>query len=113
MSNHRQTTAVEGFAGARERFQLILGWLDGGASSALEHAELERQLDVEGRELLRLLLQDHADLRAVRESRVEVRGADGPVRTRVETGHTRGLGTIFGEVTVTRIAYRQPGQGNL
>ena len=113
MSNHRQTTAAEGFAGARERFQLILGWLDGGASSALEHAELERQLDVEGRELLRLLLQDHADLRAVRERRVEVRGADGPVRTRVETGHTRGLGTIFGEVTVTRIAYRQPGQGNL
>jgi hypothetical protein len=113
VSNHPKTTGTGGFAGSCERFQLILGWLDGGASSGLDHAELERQLDVEGRELLRLLLQDHVDLRAVRESRVEVRGADGPVRTRVETGHTQGLGTIFGEVSVTRIAYRHPGQGNL
>ncbi len=113
MSNHPDTTGAEGFAGARERFELILGWLDGGASSGLDHAELERQLDVEGRELLRLLLQDHVDLRAVRESRIKVRGADGSDRTRVETGHTRRLGTIFGEVTVTRLAYRQPGQANL
>jgi hypothetical protein len=113
VSNQPETTGAEGFAGARECFRLILGWLDGEASSGLEHAELERQLHVEGRELLRLLLQDHVDLRAVRESRVEVRGADGSGRTHVETSHTRGLGTIFGEVTVTRIAYRQPGQTNL
>jgi hypothetical protein len=103
----------EGFAGARERFQRILGWLDGDSSTGLDHAELERQLDVEGRELLRQLLQDHVDLRAIREGRVEVRDADGSRRTRVETGHTRGLGTIFGEVTVTRRAYREPGRANL
>ena len=59
----------EGFAGARERFQRILGWLDGDSSTGLDHAELERQLDVEGRELLRQLLQDHVDLRAIREGR--------------------------------------------
>jgi len=113
LSEQVGTTGPEGFTAAREQFATILGWLDGAASSGLEHAELEGQLDVAGRELLRLLLQDHVDLRAVRESRVAVVGADGSHRTRVETGHTRALGTIFGQVTVTRIAYRGPGQPNL
>ena len=31
----------------------------------------------------------------------------------METGHTRFLGTVFGEITVTRIAYREPGRPNL
>ena len=113
MNGQAVAAEPEGFAGARERFQRILGWLDGDSSTGLDHAELERQLDVEGRELLRQLLQDHVDLRAIREGRVEVRDADGSRRTRVETGHTRGLGTIFGEVTVTRRAYREPGRANL
>src|ERR1039457_7207208 len=34
-------------------------------------------------------------------------------RTRAETGHQRGLVTVFGEVTVTRMAYRAPGAANL
>jgi hypothetical protein len=107
------TAGPEGFAAAREQFATILGWLDGASSSGLDHAELENQLDLAGRELLRLLMQDHVDLRAVRESRVAVVGADGGCRTRVETGHTRVLGTVFGEITVTRIAYREPGRPNL
>ena len=32
---------------------------------------------------------------------------------RVETGHTRALTTVFGEVTVTRLAYRRRGHANL
>ena len=41
-----------------------------------------------------------------------------PARTaspgpRAETGHQRGLVTVFGEVTVTRMAYRAPGAANL
>lgn len=113
MSNRPAAARPDGFAGARERFQTILTWLDGDQSTRLDHGELERQLDVEGRRLLRQLLQDHVDLRAIRESRVEVLDADGAPRSRVETGHTRGLATIFGEVTVTRLAYRQPGRTNL
>jgi hypothetical protein len=34
-------------------------------------------------------------------------------RTRAETGHTRPLATVFGQVTVTRIAYRAPGAPNV
>ncbi len=55
----------------------------------------------------------HLDVRALRECRVDVVGADEVRRTRAETGHTRALATIFGEVTLARLAYRTPGQPNL
>jgi hypothetical protein len=58
----------------------------------------------------RQLLQDHSDLRAAREERQagEQRppgtGTDGVTRSRVDTGHGRGLATLFGTVRVTRCA---------
>ena len=60
------------------------------------------------------MLQDHLDLRTLTEpSLAEVAGADGDVCSRVEAGDARGLATVFGDVTVTRMAYRQPGQADL
>jgi hypothetical protein len=103
VSNQPAAAEPDAFAGARERFQTILSWLDGDQSTRLDHAELERQLDVEGRQLLRQLLQDHVDLRAMREKRIDVLDADGARRSRVETGHTRGLATIFGDGNVHQI----------
>jgi hypothetical protein len=38
---------------------------------------------------------------------------DGIARTRAESGHQRQLATVFGRVTVTRIAYRAPGAANV
>ena len=78
---------------------MIQGWLGDAASSGLDHGELEAQLDTRGRELLRQLYQDHLELRAVREGRIEVRDSEGTRRTRTEAGHTRVLATIFGQVT--------------
>ena len=49
-----------------------MDWLNGAGADRLEHAELEDQLQTQGRALLRRLLQDHLDLRAGREHRVEV-----------------------------------------
>jgi hypothetical protein len=106
-------TGLAAFAAAEACFATIEDWLAGGDSRGLEHAELEQQLEVRGRELLRLLFQDHVDLRALKEGRLEVADEDGACRTRVETGHDRGLATIFGEVTVSRWAYREPGRPNL
>lgn len=109
---HRDVQA-SGFTASRERFDTVLAFLDSTDAAVLSHAQLEDRLDVEGRELLRQLFQDHLELRAVRESRVEITDADGVARTRTETGHTRGLGTIFGDVAVTRLAYRAAGRPNL
>ena len=63
---------------------------------------------------MRCLLDDHLALRALREPRREqVTGDEGVVRSRVEKGHERALETVFGTVTVERLAYRAPGVGNL
>ena len=63
---------------------------------------------------MRRLLDDHLALRAVREPRLEqVVGDEGVARGRVEPGHARILETVFGAVTVERLAYRAPGLGNL
>src|SRR5450755_3728996 len=60
------------------------------------------------------LLADHLALRAVREQRLEeVVGDEGVARGRVESGHVRALETVFGTVSVERLAYRAPGVGNL
>ena len=76
------------FADSRDRFETVLNWLEGAEASALPHAELETRLQVESRELFRRLLQDHLDLRARREVRRQVVGADEvAARSRVEPGH--------------------------
>jgi hypothetical protein len=103
-----------GFGSSREQFESLLGFLDGTDAAGLSHGELEERLDREGRELLRRLLADHLALRAVREQRLEeVVGDEGVARGRVESGHVRALETVFGTVSVERLAYRTPGVGNL
>lgn len=90
-------------------FATVRDWLGSSEATALEHAELEDQLDTKGRELMRQLLQDHLDLRAQRETRVQVRDAAGMTHGAVEAGHARDLSTVFGQVEVTRLAYRRAG----
>jgi len=52
-------TATEHFEASRQHAEEIVSWLEGPEAAALAHAELEDQLDVRGRELLRRMLQDH------------------------------------------------------
>ena len=101
------------FAQSRECYAELEEWLASDAAG-LQHGELEEQLDVRGRELLRRLYQDRLDLTAAREvRRHDVTGEDGIPRTRAEKGRTRPLVTKFGQVTVSRIAYRVPGRPNV
>src|SRR6266487_2520043 len=81
------------FAGSQERFDALVRFLGGEESGTLDHAELETRLDRDGRELVRQLLQDHLDLHASRETRLDgVVDADGVPR---------------------RLAYRSRGSENL
>jgi hypothetical protein len=109
---------VQGYAGARddafarsrECFRELEDWLSSEEAAGLQHAELEEQLEARGRELERRLLQDRLDASAAAEvRRHDVAGPDGAVRTRAERGRTRSLMSRFGQVTVSRIAYRSPG----
>ena len=104
---------TDAFAASRERFATVLDWLDSADAGALAHAELEERLDTTGRELVRQMFQDHLDVRAQRETRVEVTDVHGATHGAVEAGHVRGLHTVFGEVDVARMAYRRRGHHNL
>ena len=97
-----------------ECFEAIVGWLDGEEVPWLTHGDLEAQLDIKGRELLRQLFQDHLDLRSEHERRLNgVVDAEGVSRGSIEPSHERCLATIFSEVEVRRLAYRRRGFANL
>src|SRR5215218_1760872 len=107
-------TSAGSFRGSRDRFESVVSWLDGEEAADLTHAELEARLQVDGRELLRQLLQDHQDLRAERETRpAAVIGAGGVARGSAEAGRERKLATVLGDVQVRRVAYRARGHADL
>lgn len=104
----------DAFGASRARFDEVCLFMGGDQAMGLTHGELEARLAVDVRELVRGLLQDHLDLRAEREQRLdEVLDGNGVSRGAVEAGHGRPLETIFGTVTVTRLAYRRRGEENL
>ncbi len=108
------TRVVDWCGRSRERFEGIVGWLGDPDAAALEHGELEAQLQVVGRELLRALFGDHLALRAEREPRLDpIADERGVKRRTVERDHERPLASVFGEVTVSRLAYRARGEENL
>lgn len=106
MSDRSYPTAP--FSESRRRFDAIVDQLRSAETGLMDHGELENFLSADGRELLRLIMQDHLDLRHSREERLPgIEGADGVLRTHVrERGRT--LVTIFGPVEVDRFAYSAP-----
>jgi hypothetical protein len=114
MQEYAPVSRDEAFTQAREYFAETEDWLASGDGTGLQHAELEEQLEERGREMTRRLLQGHLDLLAAGEQRRrDVAGDDGVVRTRAERGRERPLVTKFGQVSVSRIAYRSPGRPNV
>src|SRR6266571_262606 len=107
------------FAASMDLFAALVAGLQAPGADGLTACEVEELLAGRGREVLRQLLQDHLDLRAAREQEAarehgaSTVGADGIARSRVETGHSRLLATLFGTVRVTRCAWRSPAAGNL
>jgi hypothetical protein len=103
------------FAVSKAMFAALADELAGPAAAGMTACELEELIDEESRKAVLQLLQDHYDLRALREEQqarkhpAPVAGTDGITRTRLETGHGRLLATLFGTVTVTRCAWRKPG----
>ncbi len=73
----------------------------------MTHAELERLVEQQGRELLRRLFQDHLNPRGPGKATAEVVGANGMGRPH-ERLRTRTLKTIFGKVLVSRMGYSAP-----
>jgi hypothetical protein len=114
VSGYAKRVDVEAFEASRALLESVIEELAAPGHGQMTHAELEQRLTQRSRELMRRLLQDHLDLRATREHRVNtVIGAEKVERTRGERAHQRTLATVFGEVSVQRLAYRAPGAANL
>ena len=79
----------------------------------MTHSELERELEKKGRELMRMLLQEHLNNRGPGQcDDPPVEGSDGVVRSRVRL-QERELETVFGTVSVERAGYGQQGVESL
>ena len=77
----------EAFAESRKCYRELEDWMASAEAAGLQHGELEEQLEMRGRELLRRLFQGRLDLAAAREDRRhDVAGEDGVPRTRAEEG---------------------------
>lgn len=100
----RTTTEENPFSESQYFFNDLTRRLSGREALEMTHADLERMLDKEGRELIRRLLQDHLDLRGPGETVQEVVGSGG-IRRPHARRRERQLETIFGKVTVTRVGY--------
>jgi hypothetical protein len=97
---------------ARENFEHIVGYLDSEEASSMTHSELERELEKKGRELMRIMLQEHLDNRSPGQCEQPVSGSDGIDRSRVRL-QERKLETVFGTVSVERAGYGKKGVGSL
>lgn len=100
------------FAAAEQEFDRMTTFLCSQEAISLNHSELERILDVQGRELMRKLLQAHLDTRRPGEAASPVRDAANEPRSRAQL-HDRQLETIFGTVTIARTGYGTEGKSSL
>jgi hypothetical protein len=94
------------FEEARSFFEDIVAWLGSDVVCGLEHEEIEKNLFLNGNELLRRLLQGYLDSRSDDEVFGDLSGSDGEERTH-KRRQERKLTTIFGTVIVRRIGYGQ------
>src|SRR5687768_15787922 len=102
-------TLDQPFYGAYEKFVEITTHLSTQMSGETTHSDMETYLESDGRELLRLLLQDALDHHGADRLREVVRGADGIVRSHKRDHMETGYKSVFGAVRVARTGYSQRG----
>ncbi|MBI5590265.1 MAG: ISKra4 family transposase [Deltaproteobacteria bacterium] len=97
---------------AWQNFDNILGYIDGNEALAMSHSELERELEKKGRELMRVLLQEHLNKRSPGQCEHPVKDADGVAR-KLTRAQPREIETVFGTVTLERVGYGMKGTESL
>ncbi len=90
------------FHGAYEKFIELTTHLSAKAKGEETHSDIEAYLETDGRELLRLLLQEHVDNQGSGRVGEAVRGADGVVRSHKRDDMETGYQSVFGAIRVAR-----------
>ncbi len=99
------------------QFNKIEQWLCSQQAQTMSLGEVELAEEKRGRELLRLMLQDHVDKRGVGDVGQAIRVFDSSndastVYTRKRL-HTRAIVGLFGRIIITRTGYGMPGQTSI
>ncbi|MEK7699126.1 MAG: ISKra4 family transposase [Planctomycetota bacterium] len=104
-----QESHGDDFSASHEMFNGLLKSLSSTKSLGMDHSDLEKLLQTEGRELLRRLFEEQLKLRGNGFVGAQVEGSD-----KIERGYkresTRTLKSVFGEVSVDRLGYSKPGE---
>ena len=90
------------FHSAYEKFIEITTHLSAEMSGDKTHSAIEAYLETDGRELLRLLLQEHLDNQGCGRVAEVVRGSDGVVHSHKRDHMETGYKSVFGAVRVAR-----------
>ena len=106
-------TIDQPFHCAYEKFLEITDHLSAEMVGDKTHSEIEAYLETDGRELLRLLLQDHLDNQGSGRIGDAVCGSDGVMRSHKREHMETGYKSVFGAVRVARTGYSQRGVASL
>jgi hypothetical protein len=113
-SAYQIESVCEVFGAACDHFDSLIHELCGERSARMEHGEVENLISLMGTEIMRLLMQAHLDLRAMREPRRDdVVGPDGSPLSHCRKGRTRDLMSVFGGLRVARKGYSVRGARSL
>ena len=105
METSNQSDQQEGFFEAAERkFNDLTDTLQTRHTLSMKFTDVEKLIEKDGRELLRLLLQAHIDSRGDGDVGQSIEGIDGIFRTHKRIGE-RQIKSIFGVVECERMGY--------
>jgi len=74
IDEEKSLTEEKWFGSADEQYRRFKEWLESREARGMEHSELEKEIEREGYELMRLLYQDHLILRAWSEGDAREQG---------------------------------------
>ena len=96
----------------QEYYDDIVNFLDSKENHLMKLSDLEQELEKKGRELMRILLQEHLDKLSPSLCEQPVCGSDGINRPKVRP-HDRKIETVFGTVSTSRAGYGNEGVASL
>lgn len=97
------------FSASQEQFNGLIKSLSSTKNLGMDHSDLEKFLQTEGRELLRRLFEEQLKLRGNGFVGPQVEGSD-DVKRGYKRDSSRALKSVFGEVSVERMGYSHPGE---
>ena len=96
----------------REYYDGIVNFLGYTENHSMKLSDLEQELEKRGRELMRILLQEHLDKLSPSRCETSVYGSDGIERPSVRP-QGRKIETVFGTVSTSRAGYGNEGVASL